>query len=231
MPPNKGGKRYKKGKRGGETSTEMFDINESDGQMIGRVLKSVGDRRFTVYCNDNKERLCRIRGKVRKNTWIEKGAIVLLSRRLLDAPLSELPAPLPEKVVEDTDDESVDTVTNGAPDVDDKLGDILRLIDPTLYSKVKKLPGVNRLLFENVEVMEDKDIQRQLDKISRGVDDEDGFIFTNDVDEEPEKEDQEGEAKEPVNQLTKEEMKLKKKDTDVKRNEARVKKHISLDEL
>ncbi len=82
MPPNKkGGKNYKKGKH---VDDEPIIYERLDGQMYARVLKLLGNCNVLVYCNDNKERLCHIRGNMRKKVWISPGDIVLISTRDLD---------------------------------------------------------------------------------------------------------------------------------------------------
>lgn len=52
-----------------------------DGQMFGRVTKLLGNYRVMVYCNDDQERMCLIRGALRKKVWIAVGDIVLISLR------------------------------------------------------------------------------------------------------------------------------------------------------
>jgi translation initiation factor 1A len=82
MPPNKkGGKNYKKGKH---TETEAIIYERLEGQMYGRIIKLLGGCNALVYCNDNKERLCHIRGTMRKKVWLATGDIVLISLRDLD---------------------------------------------------------------------------------------------------------------------------------------------------
>jgi translation initiation factor 1A len=82
MPPNKkGGKNYKKGKH---VDDEPIVYDRLPGQMYGRVLKLLGGCNALVYCNDNRERLCHIRGNMRKKVWIATGDIVLISLRELD---------------------------------------------------------------------------------------------------------------------------------------------------
>lgn len=79
MPPNKiGGKNYKKGKHGDD---EPILYEKLDGQMYGRVLRLLGGCNALVYCNDNHERLCHIRGNMRKKVWLAPGDIVLISTR------------------------------------------------------------------------------------------------------------------------------------------------------
>jgi translation initiation factor 1A len=82
MPPNKkGGKNYKKGKH---VDDEPIVYERLEGQMFGRVLKLLGGCNALVYCNDNRERLCHIRGNMRKKVWLVPGDIVLISLRELD---------------------------------------------------------------------------------------------------------------------------------------------------
>jgi len=165
MPPNqKGGKGYKKGKGKStdEMDVKMIDWNEDDGQMLGRVIKSVGNRRFRVFCNDNKERLCRLAGAIRKSQWVNEGTVVVLSLRDLSS------------------------ASSSASNADD-LGDILQVVDPGLYGKLKKMNGVNPNLFIQVENM---DLQQVKERIAKGgsAQDEDDIFDRTDAVEEEEKE-------------------------------------------
>jgi translation initiation factor 1A len=82
MPPNKkGGKNYKKGKH---VDDEPIMYERLEGQMYGRILRLLGGCNALVYCNDNRERLCHIRGNMRKKVWLAVGDIVLISLRELD---------------------------------------------------------------------------------------------------------------------------------------------------
>ena len=47
--------------------------NEND--VIGIATKMLGFDRVLVSCQDGKERLCRIRGKMKRRMWIRKGDI------------------------------------------------------------------------------------------------------------------------------------------------------------
>ena len=58
-----------------------------DGQMYGRVTKLMGGCNVMVYCNDDAERLCHIRGNMRNKVWINVGDIVLVSFRDCDEKL------------------------------------------------------------------------------------------------------------------------------------------------
>ena len=58
-------------------------INElvypSKGEVLGVVVKLLGFDRILVNCQDGKERLCRIRGKMKRRVWIREGDIVIVS--------------------------------------------------------------------------------------------------------------------------------------------------------
>jgi translation initiation factor 1A len=47
--------------------------------VIGIAIKMLGNDRVLVNCQDGKERLCRIRGKMKRRMWIRQGDIVLVS--------------------------------------------------------------------------------------------------------------------------------------------------------
>ena len=47
--------------------------------VIGTAKKMLGFDRVLVSCQDGKERLCRIRGKMKRRMWIRLGDIVLVS--------------------------------------------------------------------------------------------------------------------------------------------------------
>jgi translation initiation factor 1A len=79
MPNLNGGKKYKAGKHSDE-KPELHEIGKD--QMIGRIIKHLGDRNLTVFCNDGKERICHIRGAMtKKKCKLEIGDIILFSFR------------------------------------------------------------------------------------------------------------------------------------------------------
>jgi len=164
MPVNKqGGKGCKKGKNGTKEDDNilMVECNANDGQMFGRVLKPLGDRRFTIFCNDYKERICKLAGSIRKNDRVEKGGIVLVSLRDLSLSATE-------------------------------LGDIISTVDSRLYGKLKKLEGINPLLFANVEDQDSSEVARRVKAMEQ--DDEDLFDRGGDTDEEEEDGDRDGDV-------------------------------------
>jgi translation initiation factor 1A len=51
----------------------------SVNDVLGMALKMLGGERVLVKCQDGKERLCRIRGKLKRRVWVREGDIVLVS--------------------------------------------------------------------------------------------------------------------------------------------------------
>jgi translation initiation factor 1A len=47
--------------------------------VLGIALKLLGYDRVLVRCQDGHERLCRIRGKMKRRVWIREGDVVLVS--------------------------------------------------------------------------------------------------------------------------------------------------------
>ena len=47
--------------------------------VLGVTIKLLGFDRVLVKCQDGHERLCRIRGKMKRRVWIREGDIVLVS--------------------------------------------------------------------------------------------------------------------------------------------------------
>lgn len=162
MPPNaKGGKGYKKGKHTSDQEAKYVSCEE--GQMYGRILKALGNRRFRVFCNDTKQRLCRLCGSMRKSEWVEEGKVVILSVR------------------------GYGTSTTGSSNVEE-MGDILTIVDPRTYSKVKKEAGVNPMLFTNVEEQDAAEVKRKVIAVNSGnsLDIEDDLFDRGEEEEESE---------------------------------------------
>jgi translation initiation factor IF-1 len=219
MPKNMGGKRYKKGKKGGgeQINIKMIEIDSADGQMIGRVLRVLGNRRFLVHGNDNIVRNCRLCGSLRKSDWVSVGSIVLFAKRDLNAaPLIKKEetskgneedkakssmnnaaafAPVEkedeeeEEEEEEEDEEEEDEEINFEKEEDTgkknnkNIGDILQVVDPSLYTKLSKLPGVNPMLFTDIE-----NSFMKTNKVVSGSN-EAGYIVFDDSVEEPNAED------------------------------------------
>jgi initiation factor 1A len=130
MPNFTGGKKYKSSKHG-DGNAEFHEIGE--GQIVGRVIKNLGNRNMMVYCNDNKERMGHIRGGLRKKeARIELGDLVLMSVRSEGMRV----------MGEDAD------ATNRC--------DILAKYEREVHGILKKTAGVNKKLFTQLEKMDEK---------------------------------------------------------------------------
>jgi translation initiation factor 1A len=125
MPPNtKGGKQYKK-KAKGASEQGLIMIERQPGQQIARVIKILGNRFMSCYCNDSTVRVCRVRGKMRGREFVEKGDVVLISLRTFET-----------------------------GDDDDKTGDILAKYPHDSLSSLKKEEGINQKLFLQLELLD-----------------------------------------------------------------------------
>jgi translation initiation factor 1A len=60
-----------------EELNEMMLPTETD--VLGVIVKLLGYDRVMVRCQDGHERLCRIRGKMKRRVWIREGDVVLVS--------------------------------------------------------------------------------------------------------------------------------------------------------
>ena len=54
-------------------------VYPSENDVVGVVQKLLGFDRVMVKCQDGHVRICRIRGKMKRRTWIREGDIVLVS--------------------------------------------------------------------------------------------------------------------------------------------------------
>ena len=132
----------------------MVEWDEEQGQMLGRTMKKLGDRRFRIFCNDNKERICKLAGSMRKSDWVDEGVIVIIGVREL----------------------STSTTSKG-----DEVADILAIIEMGLYGKVKKMEGVNQLLFSHIESEDKQEMARKI-KAQQSGQDVDDDVFDRDAD-------------------------------------------------
>jgi translation initiation factor 1A len=90
MPPNKGkgGKKKRRGKNDTTVSTRFLIEIESDDQEYARVNKLLGDGRMLATCFkkvpqgfSSKDRVCKIRGSMRKRVWINVDDFIMISVR------------------------------------------------------------------------------------------------------------------------------------------------------
>ncbi len=76
-------KRGKNTKSKGEgQKREMIFAEEN--QMYAIVEKMLGNCRLTAKCMDGKNRICHIRGKMRKRIWIKEDSVILIGMRDFD---------------------------------------------------------------------------------------------------------------------------------------------------
>lgn len=82
MPKNtKGGKGYKKGKKGGNGPVSKILILKEDGTEYATLKKNLGNSRFECDCHDGRTRIGHIRGKMQKRVWLATDNLVLVSIR------------------------------------------------------------------------------------------------------------------------------------------------------
>jgi initiation factor 1A len=152
MPNQQGGKQYKKSKHATPEKATLF-LPEAD-QIFGRVIRNLGQRRMLVFSNDNKIRMCHIRGSMRRgSSWITIGDIVLITRRDFEK--------LPEKAGEYEN------------------ADIISRYEKDLHSDLKKIQGINPKLFLQIETVDSKlfaeIVSRKIDELK--PDDDLGIEF------------------------------------------------------
>ena len=82
MPKNtgKGGKNFKKGKKGGNANTRELVLKE-EGQDYAQVTKMLGGSRVQCMCSNGTQSIGVIRGAMRMKVWICVGDVVLVSER------------------------------------------------------------------------------------------------------------------------------------------------------
>ena len=63
----------------GEGEEEIGKVRiPKEGEVVGVVISMMGGSRVLVECNDGKERLCRIPGKIKRNIWVKSGDYVIV---------------------------------------------------------------------------------------------------------------------------------------------------------
>lgn len=125
MPNIRGGKSYKKSK--GKTKfgedEEVAYLEIAKDQMVGRILRLLGNLNATVYCQDNKQRLCKICRSIKKSVRFDVGDVVLISLRDCEVSQAEL-----------------DKGVRGS------RGDILDRFHPKQFKELKE-DGINSAIF------------------------------------------------------------------------------------
>lgn len=85
MPNKKGGKKYKRQKKDGEPVSRPLRIIKEEGEEYGRIIKELGNRRFTVECCDGKQRLAQLRKGMRRAVRIRQDDWVLIGLRVYES--------------------------------------------------------------------------------------------------------------------------------------------------
>ena len=129
MPNIRGGKSYKKSK--GKTKfgedDEVAYLEIGDDQMVGRLVKLLGNLNATVYCQDNKQRLCKICRSIKKSVRFDVGDVVLISLRDCEVAKADL-----------------------VKGVRGERGDILDKFHPKQFKELKEI-GINSSIFLTID--------------------------------------------------------------------------------
>jgi translation initiation factor 1A len=156
MPKNlKGGKQFKRKAKGDEDDLSVFTIDRQEGQQIARAIKLLGNRNVMCYCNDNKVRVCHIRGKMRGRVFIDVGDVVLISLREFEA----------------------------SSEQDKKIlnGDILAKYPYECLTRLKKEDGINQKIFMQLEILNGTSLSSLATSTTNTIEGiEDGFEFDRD---------------------------------------------------
>ena len=83
MPNNKGGKKFKKGKKSRDFNDkkQLIKKDPEEAQEYAQVINPKGNGRFELLCCDGgKERLGTVCGQMRKRVWVNRSDLVLISK-------------------------------------------------------------------------------------------------------------------------------------------------------
>ena len=169
MPNIRGGKGYKKGKGDNENEIVFLTKDKAEGQMIGRIVRALGDLNMSVFCEDNITRICKIAMGIKKKMRFFPGDIVLLSLR--DCLLSK-----------------TDLEQGKRPD----RGDILGKYHQAQFNELMKTE--NKYIFASMKVL--TEIQQKLDEgkekeaeeLAGSAENDDLFDYSEEKEEKEEKE-------------------------------------------
>jgi translation initiation factor 1A len=76
-PFNRGGR--KPASNAGEVITRVRTPDKGAGEVFGTIVKMLGASHFTIECMDSTTRMCRLRGKMKKRTWIRENDLVIVT--------------------------------------------------------------------------------------------------------------------------------------------------------
>lgn len=138
----RGGKAFKKGKKpaaGAADKVDKFFGRDAD-QDYARAVTMLGNRRVRCFCNDGKERICKIRGslcKGPKKQKIEVGDIVLISYRTFEESDSD----------EDISGNQVDTKETKETKETSQVADIMYKYSRSHWRDIRKESDIHQRLF------------------------------------------------------------------------------------
>jgi len=147
MPNIRGGKGYKSGKGksklGDSEEVEFIDVQPD--QMVGRLVRLLGDLNAMIYCQDNKQRICKICRSVKKSVRFEVGDIVLVSLRDCEVPKSDL----------------AKGVRGSRGDILDKFhpyqfSELKKIIDPRIFGNIETVSEISKLMGEGKDLAAEK---------------------------------------------------------------------------
>jgi initiation factor 1A len=104
-------------------------VPREEGTQYGRVLRNLGHMNLLVYCNDGKQRICHIRGAMRKRVWVNVGDIVLVSSREYEIGMSK--------------------------EAGEEKGDVLHKYDTSDQARLRADAGFNPALLLRLELQSD----------------------------------------------------------------------------
>ena len=139
----RGGKGFKKGRKdGGVDRTLVTKFEGKDaGQLYGRVITVLGDRRFKCFCDDGKERICKLRGVLcwgPRRQRVEIGDIVLLSERSFED--------------KDNDTEGAGIVATASDNAD--ISDIITKIPQHFWRDIRRAGGIHPDFFGGLSLID-----------------------------------------------------------------------------
>ena len=79
MPNKKGGKKFKRGKKGGNITKEFIQKDNKEHEEYASIQKILGSGRYELLCQDGLVRIGICRGTIKKRTRLIVGDIVLVT--------------------------------------------------------------------------------------------------------------------------------------------------------
>lgn len=68
----------KKGEEEIPISERIRYPNKKEGEMFAYIVSALGGARMLCYCEDGKERICRVPGRLKKRMWVREGDYVIV---------------------------------------------------------------------------------------------------------------------------------------------------------